>query len=101
MGPGNLFARVMQWLASEVIVKGLANSPTFQRFAVRSSQQAKELSKSATDVMKNIAESENVSQLRKVSSFILCLAMIVRIRNCGCLCALLQIHVFMCSLPHV
>lgn len=66
MGPGGLFGRVLQWLASEVIVKGLANNPSFQRFAVRSSQQAKELSKSATNAMKSFAESENISQLRKV-----------------------------------
>ncbi|KAI0565200.1 hypothetical protein FGB62_21g418 [Gracilaria domingensis] len=65
MGPGGLFARVAQWLANEIIVKGLANNPAFQRFAVRSSQQAKELSKSAAEAAKNI--SENVfcpSQIR-------------------------------------
>lgn len=66
MGPGGIFGRVVQWLTNEVIVKGLADNPAFQRFAVRSSQQAKDLSKSASAAVRNFAESENVAQLRKV-----------------------------------
>lgn len=58
--------RIIQWLANEVIVKGLSNNPAFQRFAVRSSQQAKDLRKSASAALKNIAESENAAQMRKV-----------------------------------
>ncbi|PXF46892.1 hypothetical protein BWQ96_03421 [Gracilariopsis chorda] len=67
MGPGGLFARVAQWLANEVIVKGLANNPAFQRFAVRSSQQAKELSKTAAEAAKNMSESETFVQLKRES----------------------------------
>ncbi|CAN8077073.1 unnamed protein product [Agarophyton chilense] len=67
MGPGGLFSRIAQWLASEVIVKGLANNPAFQRFAVRSSQQAKELSKSAAEAAKNLSESESFVQMKKES----------------------------------
>lgn len=66
MGPGGFFGRVAQYLANEVIVKGLANNPAFQRFAVRSSQQAKELSKSAAEAAKNMSESETFVQLKKV-----------------------------------
>lgn len=66
MGPGGMFTRVIQLLVNEVIVKGLSNNPAFQRFAVRSSQRAKELSKSASESMRVMAESENVNQLRKV-----------------------------------
>ena len=67
MGPSGLFARVIQFLANEVIVKGLSNNPSFQRFAVRSSQQAKELSKSAADAARSLSENQNVVQIRKVS----------------------------------
>lgn len=61
-----MFARVAQWLANEIIVKGLANNPAFQRFAVRSSEQAKNLTKQASEAAKNLAESESVMQMRKV-----------------------------------
>eukprot|EP00177_Eucheuma_denticulatum_P005407 GFKZ01009832.1.p1 GENE.GFKZ01009832.1~~GFKZ01009832.1.p1 ORF type:complete len:103 (-),score=14.64 GFKZ01009832.1:438-746(-) len=63
----SLFSRIAQWLANEVIVKGLSNNPSFQRFAVRSSQQAKELSKSATEAAKNFSQAESIQQLRKDS----------------------------------
>lgn len=67
MAGGNpFFQRIMQWLANEVIVKGLANNPAFQRFAVRSSQQARELTKKTSEVVKNLSESQNVDMLRKV-----------------------------------
>lgn len=32
---GQFIARIAHWLTNEVIVKGLANSTTFQRFVVR------------------------------------------------------------------
>ncbi|KAK4531749.1 hypothetical protein CCYA_CCYA09G2606 [Cyanidiococcus yangmingshanensis] len=32
---GDIIARIAQWLANEVVVKGLANSALFQRFALR------------------------------------------------------------------
>ncbi|CDF32607.1 unnamed protein product [Chondrus crispus] len=67
VGPGGLFGRIAQWLANEVIVKGLANNPTFQRFAVRSSQKASDLSKNATEAAKTISESESLAQFRRES----------------------------------
>lgn len=67
MAPG-FYGRIVQWLANEVIVKGLSNNPAFQRFALRTSQQAKELSKSAAEAAKNMSEAEGVVQLRKVRS---------------------------------
>lgn len=71
MGLGSLFGRVFQWLANEVIVKSLAENPGFQRFAVRSSEQAKQMSKSASQAVRNIAESENVTHLKKVKCLVL------------------------------
>lgn len=62
--PGQLFARVFQWLANEVIVKGLSNNRAFQQFAVRSSQQAAEASKAASEAAKALSESQNVSQIK-------------------------------------
>jgi hypothetical protein len=38
-----LVARVAHWFANEVVVKKLANSEAFQRFAVRSSQSIEQL----------------------------------------------------------
>ena len=59
--------RILQWLANEVVVKGLANNPAFQRFAVRSSQQAKELSRTAAEAAKSLSENAKLNQIRKVS----------------------------------
>ena len=42
-------ARVVNYVANELIVKGLANSRTFQKFAVRTNQQYQELNKHGTD----------------------------------------------------
>ena len=42
-------SRVVNYVANEVIVKGLANSRTFQKFAVRTNQQYQELNKHGTD----------------------------------------------------
>jgi hypothetical protein len=63
-GAGNLFARVFQWLANEVIVKSLANNHAFQRFAVRSSQHARDATRQASDVARALTESETLAQLR-------------------------------------
>lgn len=62
--PNQLFARIFQWLANEVIVKGLSNNRAFQQFAVRSSQQAAEASKAASEAAKALSESQNVAQLK-------------------------------------
>lgn len=65
MAPGNLFGRLMQYLANEVVVKTLANSPTFQRFAVRSSQQMKDFSKNAAATARTIADNPSLNEARK------------------------------------
>jgi len=42
-------ARVVNYVANEVIIKGLSNSRTFQKFAVRTNKQYEELNKHGTD----------------------------------------------------
>jgi hypothetical protein len=50
-------ARVVNYVANEIIVKGLANSKTFQKFAVRTNQQYQELNKHGTEkVAKTLEE---------------------------------------------
>ena len=41
--------RVVNYVANEIIVKGLSNSRTFQKFAVRTNKQYEELNKHGTD----------------------------------------------------
>ncbi|OSX74901.1 hypothetical protein BU14_0262s0018 [Porphyra umbilicalis] len=65
MAPTNLIGRVMQWLANEIIVKGLGSNPAFQRFAVRSAEQAQALAKQAADVAAEAASNPNVRALRE------------------------------------
>ncbi|KAL0451004.1 UNVERIFIED_CONTAM: hypothetical protein Slati_1656800 [Sesamum latifolium] len=43
-GGGNFIHRVVSYVANELIVNGLANSPRFQRFAVRTSKKLEEYS---------------------------------------------------------
>lgn len=70
MAPGSFLSRVLQYLANEVIVKGLANNPSFQRFAVRSAEQARALTKSVHETVqetaKTIAEQRNVNEISQV-----------------------------------
>jgi|YelNatPaOPRAMG01_1025707.scaffolds.fasta_scaffold165642_1 hypothetical protein len=40
---GDIIARIAHWLANEVVVKGLANSALFQRFALRTHTTFREL----------------------------------------------------------
>ena len=43
------FQRVANYVANEIIVKGLANSKTFQRFAVRTNKQYQDLTKQGAE----------------------------------------------------
>lgn len=43
------FQRVINYVANEVIVKGLANSKTFQRFAVRTNKQYQDFQKEGVE----------------------------------------------------
>ncbi|CAA3009040.1 Hypothetical predicted protein [Olea europaea subsp. europaea] len=55
-GGGNFLNRVLSYLANELIVNGLANSPKFQRFAVRTSKRIEDISNMAAQQKKDIAE---------------------------------------------
>ena len=49
-------ARVVNYVANEIIVKGLANSRTFQKFAVRTNQQYQELNKQGAEKIAKTVE---------------------------------------------
>lgn len=55
-GGGNFIHRVISYVANELIVNGLANSPSFQRFAVRTSRKVEDLSKMAEQTKREIAD---------------------------------------------
>ena len=48
--------RVANYVANEVIVKGLANSKTFQKFAVRTDQQFKDVHKMGSEKLSQTVE---------------------------------------------
>ena len=56
MAGGNFMHRVISYFVNEVVVNGLANSPAFQRFAVRTSKNIDELSKKAIQKRQEFAE---------------------------------------------
>ncbi|KEH23195.1 hypothetical protein MtrunA17_Chr7g0242711 [Medicago truncatula] len=56
MAGGNFLHRVISYFVNEVVVNGLANSPAFQRFAVRTSKNMEEISKKAIQTQKELAE---------------------------------------------
>ena len=45
----NFIARIVNHVANEIIIKGLSNSRTFQKFAVRTNQQKEQLQKHGTE----------------------------------------------------
>ncbi|KAI3447795.1 hypothetical protein Pfo_004460 [Paulownia fortunei] len=55
-GGGNFIHRVISYVANELIVNGLANSPRFQRFAVRTSKKMEEYSDIAAQKKKELAD---------------------------------------------
>mmetsp|Transcript_6774 Transcript_6774/g.7239 ORF Transcript_6774/g.7239 Transcript_6774/m.7239 type:complete len:120 (+) Transcript_6774:145-504(+) len=48
--------RIVNYVANEVIIKGLSNSRTFQKFAVRTNKQYEELNKQGTDKLTKTLE---------------------------------------------
>jgi inosine/xanthosine triphosphate pyrophosphatase family protein len=48
--------RLANYVANEVIIKGLANSRTFQRFAVRTNKQYNDFSKQGTEQLEKTIE---------------------------------------------
>ncbi|KAK9920397.1 hypothetical protein M0R45_028952 [Rubus argutus] len=55
-GGGNFIHRVMSYLVNELLVDSLANSKSFQRFAVRTSKQMDEISNLAAKKKEQLAE---------------------------------------------
>ncbi|XP_012087827.1 uncharacterized protein LOC105646570 [Jatropha curcas] len=56
MAGGNFMHRVISYVANEIIVNGLANSPAFQRFAVRTSRKIEDISNIAEKKKRELAE---------------------------------------------
>ena len=64
------FQRVASYVANEIVIKGLANSRTFQRFAVRTNKQyedftkqgAEQLNKTLDDLAQQQARTEAASR---------------------------------------
>ncbi|EEF30268.1 uncharacterized protein LOC8286333 [Ricinus communis] len=62
MAGGNFMHRVISYVVNEVLVNGLANSPAFQRFAVRTSRRIEDISNIAEKKKRELAE-----QLKDIS----------------------------------
>ncbi|GLT66178.1 hypothetical protein SLA2020_385610 [Shorea laevis] len=56
MAGGNFMHRVISYVVNEVVVNGLANSPAFQRFAVRTSKKIEDISTKAAQKKEQIIE---------------------------------------------
>ncbi|KNA14235.1 hypothetical protein SOVF_109300 [Spinacia oleracea] len=56
MAGGGFLGRVISYVANQLIVDGLANSHAFQRFAVRTNNKIKNISKLAEEKKMDIAE---------------------------------------------
>ncbi|KAK7373953.1 hypothetical protein VNO80_07375 [Phaseolus coccineus] len=54
-GP-NFVQRVVSYVVNEVVVNGLANSPAFQRFAVRTSRRIEDISNKAIQKRQELSE---------------------------------------------
>ncbi|XP_022145531.1 uncharacterized protein LOC111014959 [Momordica charantia] len=56
MAGGNFINRVVSYLVNELLVDSLANSRSFQRFAVRTSKQIEDISNKAAQKKQELAE---------------------------------------------
>ncbi|KAK9291065.1 hypothetical protein L1049_009251 [Liquidambar formosana] len=56
MAGGNFMHRVVSYVVNELIVNSLANSPSFQRFAVRTSKRMEDISTMAAQKKQELAE---------------------------------------------
>ncbi|KAJ6913312.1 hypothetical protein NC651_015735 [Populus alba x Populus x berolinensis] len=56
MAGGNFVHRVLSYVVNELVVNGLANSPAFQRFAVRTSRRIDDISNIAAKKKQELAE---------------------------------------------
>ncbi|XP_061366430.1 uncharacterized protein LOC133309652 [Gastrolobium bilobum] len=55
-GGGNFLHRVISYVVNEVVVNSLANNPSFQRFAVRTSRRIEDISNKAVQKKQELAE---------------------------------------------
>ncbi|KAJ4810480.1 UvrABC system C protein [Rhynchospora pubera] len=56
MAGGNFLGRVMSYIVNEIVVEGLANNLSFQRFAVKTNKTIQELSNKAAQAKEEILE---------------------------------------------
>lgn len=61
-------SRVANYVANEILIKGLAHSRVFQRFAVRTDQTLKELKKTGSEHINTAFEEAVKQQVRHASS---------------------------------
>lgn len=54
---GQFIQRLVNYLANEVLIKGLANSKTFQKFAVRTDASLREVHKAGTETLEQAVRS--------------------------------------------
>ncbi|ESW12247.1 hypothetical protein PHAVU_008G096700 [Phaseolus vulgaris] len=69
-GGANFVQRVVSYVVNEVVVNGLANSPAFQRFAVRTSRRIEDISNKAIQKRQELSEqikdiSKNMESFKK------------------------------------
>ena len=60
--------RIANYVANEIIIKGLANSKTFQKFAVRTNKQYEDLQKQGTEKLTETLEELAKQQAGKSTS---------------------------------
>lgn len=60
--------KVANYIGNEVIIKGLANSRTFQRFAVRTDASIKEMHKTSSDSLNKTFDEFTGEQIRNAAS---------------------------------
>ncbi|XP_043710141.1 uncharacterized protein LOC122659046 [Telopea speciosissima] len=61
MAGGNFMGRVISYVVNELVVNTLANSPAFQRFAVRTSKRMEDVSNMAARKRQELQEQLNDS----------------------------------------
>ena len=64
----SFFQRVAHHVVNEVMVKGLANSKTFQRFAVRTDANLQQMKKSGTETVEKTFDEFTKAQTRSAST---------------------------------
>ena len=60
--------RIANYVANEILIKGLANSRTFQRFAVRTDKNLQDIHKKGSEALNNVLDEAVVGQQVRASS---------------------------------